>query len=139
MSLYVDHYQYTGGAHGGIARRGYTFDLKTGKLLTLKAAAADHPDYVTIINRTIQEQIKDTDLPLITPFDTIKPDRDYYLSHEGVVIYFQPYEYTAYAAGMPEFRDYEEHVCMYSLDGVAGLSRAFSHLIVPHFIGYNTE
>ncbi|MCZ8520426.1 MULTISPECIES: stalk domain-containing protein [Paenibacillus] len=103
LSLYVDQYQYTGGAHGGTARRGYTFDLKTGELLTLKAAAADHPDYVSIINRTIQNNIKDTELYLLTPFETIQPDRNYYLSHEGIVIYFQQYEYTPYAAGMPEF------------------------------------
>jgi len=30
LSLYVDYYSYTGGAHGSVARVTYTFDLKTG-------------------------------------------------------------------------------------------------------------
>ena len=36
LSLYVDYYQYTGGAHGLTERRAYNIDLKTGKELTLK-------------------------------------------------------------------------------------------------------
>lgn len=104
LSLYVDYYEYTGGAHGGTVRVPYTFDLSTGTLLTLKEAAGNNADYVKIINAAIREGIKKQNLePLLNPFETIEPDRPFYLNHNGLVVYFEQYEYTPYAAGMPEF------------------------------------
>jgi len=104
ISLYVDYYLYTGGAHGGIERVPYTFDLKTGALLSLKEAAGGNADYVSIINRAIQAQIKQQNLlPLLVPFKSIEADRPYFLKHNALVVYFSQYEYTPYAAGMPEF------------------------------------
>lgn len=103
LSLYVDYYEYLGGAHGGTFRVPYTFDLSTGDTLTLKEAAKGNADYVKIINAEIEKQIKARDLPLLVPFETIEPDRAFYLNHNGLVIYFEQYEYTPYAAGMPEF------------------------------------
>ncbi|MCD9020379.1 PdaC/SigV domain-containing protein [Cohnella silvisoli] len=103
LSLYVDYYIYTGGAHGSTARVPYTFDLKTGNLLTLKDATGNHDKYVSIINSKIKSQIKARGIYLLNPFETIEPDRDYFLKHNGLVIFFGQYEYTPYAEGMPEF------------------------------------
>ncbi|MFC4599858.1 stalk domain-containing protein [Cohnella hongkongensis] len=103
LSLFVDYHSYTGGAHGLTARVPYTFDLKTGKLLTLKDVTEGNGNYVSIINDTIQRQIKARGIVLLNPFKTIEPDRDFFLKHNGVVVYFSEYEYTPYAAGMPEF------------------------------------
>lgn len=103
LSLYVDYDVYLGGAHGMIARVPYTFDLSTGKVLTLKEAANNNANYVSIINSKIKEQIKERKLELLNPFTSIEADRDFFLNRNGVVIYFTQYEYTPYAAGMPEF------------------------------------
>ncbi|WP_222708714.1 stalk domain-containing protein [Paenibacillus sp. N3.4] len=103
LSLYSDYYLYTGGAHGTTSRRGYTFDLLTGEQVTLKEAARNQANYVSQINTIIKKQISDTGLFLLAPFETIEADRDYFLKHEGIVVYFNQYEYTAYAEGMPEF------------------------------------
>lgn len=103
LSLYMDYYVYTGGAHGGTQRVPYTFDLKTGDLLSLKDVAGGSADYVSIINRAIQTQIKERKLDLLTPFKSIEADRPFFLRHGVLVIYFEQYEYTPYAAGMPEF------------------------------------
>lgn len=103
LSLYVDYYEYTGGAHGFTVRAPYTFDLKTGGALTLKDAAGGNADYVKIINAAIEKQIKARKLELLTPFKTIEADRPFFLNHSGLVIYFEQYEYTPYAYGMPEF------------------------------------
>ncbi|WP_182299025.1 PdaC/SigV domain-containing protein [Cohnella cholangitidis] len=103
LSLYVDYYIYTGGAHGSTARVPYTFDLATGELLELKDVTGGNAKYVSIINAKIKSQIKARGLGLISPFETIEPNREYFLKHGGVVIYFGQYEYTPYAAGMPEF------------------------------------
>ncbi|MNI27783.1 Anti-sigma-V factor RsiV [compost metagenome] len=103
LSLYMDYYLYTGGAHGMDLRTPYTFDLATGDLLTLQDVAGNKPDYVSIINDSIQKQIAMERVPLLETFKTIEPDRHFFLKHNEVVIYFEPYEYTAYADGMPEF------------------------------------
>ncbi|WP_276356895.1 stalk domain-containing protein [Cohnella caldifontis] len=104
LSLYVDYYQYTGGAHGITVRVPYAFDLATGEKLTLQEAAGGNPGYVKIINAEISKQIKARNVPMLTPFVTIKPNQPFYLTHEGLSIFFQQYEYTPYAAGIPEFR-----------------------------------
>lgn len=102
LSLYVDYYLYTGGTHGVTVRIPYTFDLTTGKQVSLKDAAAN-ADYVSIINHEIHEQISSRNLNMSIPFKTIEADRDYYLSHDGIVVYFTEYEYTPYSEGMPQF------------------------------------
>ncbi|RKP50034.1 DUF4163 domain-containing protein [Cohnella endophytica] len=103
LSLFVDYYIYTGGAHGSVARVPYTFDLSTGDRISLKEAAGNNAKYVSIINSYILGQIKARGIGLLTPFKTIEPDRDYFLKHNGIVVYFGQYEYTPYAEGMPEF------------------------------------
>jgi hypothetical protein len=103
LSLFLDYDLYTGGAHGITARVPYTFDLATGNVLSLKEAAGGNEKYVSIINNKIKAQIKSRKMSLNSPFQTIEVDRDYFLNHTGVVIYFTQYEYTSFADGMPEF------------------------------------
>lgn len=103
LSLYVDYYVYTGGAHGMTVRQPYTFDLATGDVLSLKEAAGGKENYVSAINKEIKDQIKNRHMDLMVPFQTIEADRDYFLNRNGIVIYFTQYEYTSYAEGMPEF------------------------------------
>ncbi|MGG6310668.1 RsiV family protein [Paenibacillus macerans] len=71
--------------------------------MSLKDAANDNPNYVSIINKRIKEQIKNRNMELLTPFESIEPDRGYFLNRNGVVVFFTQYEYTSYAEGMPEF------------------------------------
>jgi hypothetical protein len=103
LSLYVDYYQDLGGAHGITFRVPYTFDLTTGNVLTLKDVTNNNANYVSIINSKIKAEIKKQELALISPFESIEADRDFFLNRNGVVIYFSLYEYTPYVAGIPEF------------------------------------
>ncbi|NIK78207.1 hypothetical protein FHS15_003345 [Paenibacillus castaneae] len=103
LSLYIDYYLYTGGAHGMTERVPYTFDLSSGDVVTLKEAANSNPNYVAIINAAIRNQIKTRNLNLLSPFEGIAGDRPFYLKHDAVIIAFGQYEYTPYAEGIPEF------------------------------------
>lgn len=103
LSLYMDYYIYLGGAHGDPIRVPYTFDLATGAELSLKDVIQGNADYVSIINKNIKAQLKTRSLLLSVPFKTIEKDRDFFLNRSGVVIYFEPGEYTSFADGMPEF------------------------------------
>lgn len=106
LSLTVDYYQYTGGAHGITERRPYNIDLGTGQDLALKDLFSNNFDYRSIINKEINRQIsnhKDIYFEGDMGFQGISEDQDYYLQDDAVVVYFQQYEIAPYAAGIPEF------------------------------------
>ncbi len=109
LSLYVDYYQYTGGAHGLTERRAYNIDLKTGKELTLKDLFPEGSNYREEINQFIEKQINAhpenyfTD-PEMGGFTGIAEDQSFYLEDDYLVIYFGLYEIAPYASGIPEFR-----------------------------------
>ncbi len=104
LSLTLDDYLYTGGAHGGTIRSGYTFELESGRLRELKDIFAPDTDYVTLLSTHIAEQIRHQDMLTLIEFTSIRPDQDFYLSGDSLVIYFQQYELMPYAYGFPEFR-----------------------------------
>ncbi|WP_028560222.1 PdaC/SigV domain-containing protein [Paenibacillus pinihumi] len=103
LSMHFDVAQYTGGAHGIYDMQSHTFDLKTGKEITLKEVAKNNSAYKQIINTEIKKQIKQRGYELIEPFDSIGDDQRFYLRGNAVIVYFSLYEYTPYALGMPEF------------------------------------
>lgn len=102
LSLYLQSYLYTGGAHGMPARVPLTFDLATGDTLTLQQAAGNHPDYATVINKLVKEEFAKQEM-VLAPFESISENQPYFLRNNEIIVYFEPYEYTAYAAGFPEF------------------------------------
>ena len=75
----------------------------TAKVYQLKDLFADQSDYVGRISDIISQQIKDRDITLIKPFVEISPDQEYYLTPEGIVVYFQSDVYTPHYYGSPEF------------------------------------
>lgn len=104
LSVLFDDYLYTGGAHGGIARHGYTTDIRTGKSYALKDLFEPDTDYVSLLSAEIKEQIEARELTLLSPFEAIREDQDFYIERDSLVVYFQQYELMAYAYGFPEFR-----------------------------------
>lgn len=107
LSLTVDYYQYTGGAHGMTERRPYNLDLSTGQTLALKDLFKENYDYRSVINSELRQQISnDEDLYFSGDmgFQGISEDQDYYLQDDALVIVFQQYEIAPYAAGIPEFK-----------------------------------
>lgn len=104
LSLVFSNYQYSGGAHGLTVQNSYTFDLETGTDLKLKDFFIDHEDYVKKISDQVSKQMKDKGMTVfLNPFKAIREDQDFYLGNQSLVIYFQEYEYFAYAYGIPEF------------------------------------
>mgnify|MGYP003812739293 FL=1 len=107
LSLYVDYYQYTGGAHGMTARMAYNIDLKTGKLLPLAELFKPGYEYKTVIDKEINRQIALDPEPYFEGdmgFQGIAPEQNYYLDGENLLIYFNQYEIAPYAAGIREFK-----------------------------------
>lgn len=107
ISLTVDKYQYTGGAHGSTVRQPYNYDLCSGKVLGYQDIFKEYPDYKTVIVNTISETIKqnpgdyfDDAIATVQGFSDNQP---FYLTNDGIVVYYGQYEIAPYVAGIREF------------------------------------
>ncbi len=104
ISVVTQDYAFYGGAHGGTIQTGFNFNIKTGKEVTLAQLLKANPNYRSAIDKKIAAQFK-KDGSLLEPdgFKTIGSDPSFYITNGGFTIFFQQYEYTPYAAGIPSF------------------------------------
>lgn len=107
LSLYIDYYNYTGGAHGFTERRPYNIDLSTGQDLALDEIFTPGYDYCSTINTFINQQIKAN--PEIffegdMGFMGIDKQQSFYIKDGHLVVYFGLYEIAPYVAGIQEFK-----------------------------------
>lgn len=111
VSLYFDQYEYAGGAHGLTVRYSDTWDLKKSRRIELADLFPKKSNYRDIIIQSIYAQIEkaiaegngmyfENYKELVN--ENYKPN-NFYLTEEGVAIYFQQYDIAPYAAGMPTF------------------------------------
>lgn len=111
ISLYFDTYEYTGGAHGLTTRVGNTWSLDAPKLLTLDDLFAPGFDYADVIIREITRQAHENikagnDIY----FDNVEANivsnfnpANFYLTPDGVAIFYPLYSIAPYAAGIQVF------------------------------------
>ncbi len=102
LSLITTQYAYTGGAHGMTYRQAFTFSLKDGKRLLLGDLFGANPNYKKELNTKLSKLIKASD-GYLGGFTGLNTEKYFYLQDGKVVLFFQLYEYTAYAWGFPEF------------------------------------
>ena len=107
LSLYLDTYEFTGGAHGNTIRLAQTWDIQTGERIRLCALFPMRTDCEGYLLQQIQEQIsrrpneffEDAGQLAVQYFD---PER-FYLTSDGIEIYYGQYEIAPYSSGMPTF------------------------------------
>lgn len=110
LSLYFDQYEFSGGAHGNTIRNSQTWNLQTGHRICL-GQLFYRPDYKETLIAQIIAQIEEQMASGINYYfdDYIQNVAynfnpcNFYLTPNGVVIYFQQYEIAPYASGIPEF------------------------------------
>lgn len=110
-SLFFETYTYMGGAHGSTIRSSDTWNFASGKKLELRDFYPRHTGFVTEIQENIKQQISnrleiqpasffpDYAKLLQDSFDT----RRYYLTPDGIILYYQQYDIAPYSSGIPEF------------------------------------
>ena len=104
LSLVIEFYTIRKQAANGLnVQKSITVNLENGKVYELHDLFKRTSNYKIILNKMIQEQIKEQNLHLIKEFQGITDDQDYYLTDNALVIYFQELEYTLHAEGIPEF------------------------------------
>lgn len=107
ISLYIDEYIYTGGAHGSTIRSSQTWDLVKGNILPLETFFRNNPYFMINILKEINIQISkqpeiyfDNTCELV--LDTFNP-KNFYLTPNSIVIYFQQYDIAPYSSGIRTF------------------------------------
>ncbi len=111
LSLYFDQYEFTGGAHGLTVRTSDTWDLQKSRRMELPDFFPDYSNLkeylVQSINRQIDEQMKEGDAMFFDNYTELTEStfrmNHFYLTKEGVVIYYQQYDIAPYAAGILTF------------------------------------
>jgi hypothetical protein len=111
LSLYFDQYEYAGGAHGLTVRYSDTWDLPKSKRVELAEMFPHRTHFREFIIETIDKQIE-TEIQTGNAMyfenyaqlvnENFKAN-NFYLTKDGVILYFQQYDIAPYAAGIPTF------------------------------------
>lgn len=98
---------YFGAAHGMPIKDYYHIDLTTGDIYSLQDLFTEGKDYVSVINKIIKnymdERKNNPNYMYFDNFSGISDNQYFYLTKDGIQIYFYPYDISPYAAGFPDF------------------------------------
>lgn len=115
VSLFADQYSYLGGAHGSTVRSSDTWDFCSGGKMQLtdflpSYLASDYPACKTLfsaIEWQIASRLSASPGSFFEEYRTMLRDsfhaEQFYLTPEGLVIYYQQYDIAPYAYGIPKF------------------------------------
>ena len=107
LSLYVDEYAFTGGAHGSTVRSSQTWNLSSGMMMSLASFFPRNPYFMVEILKQINAQIaKEPDIYFEDTCNLVLEafnPKSFYLTPKGIVIYFQQYDIAPYSSGIREF------------------------------------
>ena len=97
-----------GAAHGMPIMNHFHIDTRTGEFYGLGELFIKGSDYVgiltEIVRKQIEEQAGNEDVYYFPDsFDGIDSDQPFYITEQGLNLYFLPYEIAPYAAGFPTF------------------------------------
>lgn len=111
VSLYYDVYEFTGGAHGMTNRTGNTWDLRLGRMLKLPELFRPGYDYMSVVRPAVTAEahrreasgegyfFDNLDQNLAQYFDPA----NFYLTPEGLAIFYPLYTISPYAGGINVF------------------------------------
>lgn len=109
LSLVLDYYEYTGGAHGNYYSIGYNIRLSDGEILTLKDILK--PNSLQALSEFCVEEILNmfdanslNDAGFFEDDLDISDDQDFYITPDALVIQFDPYEVAPFAMGSIEVK-----------------------------------
>jgi AAA15 family ATPase/GTPase len=107
LSLTMDLYSYTGGAHGNTIRLAFNYDLKTGKELGYKDIFRECVDYKKVIIDEVSKKIMSNPENFFPDaLETVKnftDEQPFYITKDGIVVFYGLYEIAPYVAGIQEF------------------------------------
>jgi peptidoglycan-N-acetylmuramic acid deacetylase PdaC-like protein/uncharacterized protein DUF3298 len=111
LSVYFEKYEFTGGAHGSTVRSSETWELCSGMQLPLYSFFKPEINYRNLLIEEITKQaeynIKQNSNIYFTEYKSLIlknfNENNFYLTTQGIVIYYEQYDIAPYAAGIVEF------------------------------------
>lgn len=111
ISLYYDIYEFTGGAHGNTIRKGNTWDMRKGNLIMLESLFVNDYDYMPTMLKYIESEAKRRQITgMANYFDDLSGNikkyfdpKNYYLTDEGLAIFYPLYTIAPYSNGIQVF------------------------------------
>ena len=106
LSYSYERYAFMGGPHGNSSRLLYNFDLSNSHLITESDLFTDN--YTESLTRLIKQQIVEDNAEMesvadLNDFhffeDLIKPNNNFYITAEGIVYVYNPYDIAPYSTG----------------------------------------
>ncbi|OCB77293.1 DUF3298 and DUF4163 domain-containing protein [Flavobacterium crassostreae] len=115
LNLEINHYTYTGGAHGYQGLRSLLFDPKTGKSIATKQLFKDEKAFKAFAEKRFRSKYRIPENHAIntTTFmfegDQFQLPLNIFYSDKGILLYYNRYEIASYADGPQElFIPYED-------------------------------
>lgn len=127
LSLVLNIYGFSGGAHGLTILKGLTFEVDTGKTYELSDLFKPDSDYVDELSNLVELAIIERDVPLLGEFNGIRPDQDYYIADKALVLFFQLYELSPYVFGFPSFP-----ISVYQIDNLVADESLLERMLENH-------
>lgn len=110
ISLYIDEYRFTGGAHGNTIRTSQNWNLRDSEMIKLERWF-DNPNYVSDlidnINSQIQKNIENGNNIYFENYCCLTSKNfrveNYYIKNGLINIYYQQYDIAPYSSGIISF------------------------------------
>lgn len=104
LSVTFTNYAYAEGhAHGLTLMDALTFDVITGKRYHLNELFKPHANYVDVLTRKVNEQIKERDIPTLKNKVSVNRRQPFYIADLSLVLFYPLYAITPYYYGIPRF------------------------------------
>ncbi|MPN39657.1 hypothetical protein SDC9_187185 [bioreactor metagenome] len=107
ISVYLDQYEYAGGAHGTTMRDSQTWNLQKCSTMKLQQLVRCSIGLKTYIVNTVMDQIKRDPSSYFEDYADLVSEHfnenNFYCTTEAVVVYYQQYDIAPYAGGIREF------------------------------------
>jgi hypothetical protein len=115
VDIEINHYTFTGGAHGYQGMRSLIFDIKTGKHIANEALFKDNKAFTTFAEKkfrkkfNIPEKVALNNSGFMFEEEKFQLPQTFFFTDEGLLLYYNVYEIASYADGPKELLlPYEE-------------------------------
>lgn len=111
ISVFNDCYRFTGGAHGSTTRRSETWNGRRGtriRLCDFFSKGTNYKNYIiSVITQQIKDEINSGENKYFEDWETLICEYfdscSFFVTEEGICLYYQQYQIGPYAIGIPVF------------------------------------
>ncbi len=111
ISLFYEIYEFTGGAHGNTIRKGNTWDMEKGTIISLSSLFVRNYDFTSVLLEYIESEAKRRQMAgMAHYFENLEENlkkyfdpANFYLTTEGLAVFYPLYTIAPYSEGIQVF------------------------------------